>query len=170
MLEFLQYVGHHQLQVLDAVAHSLNDQNTNRQGSQVLLLRQVAVHREQHVELRRGQDKEHQGHACLLKNGDGQFPAHGRKVIEEHVDGVPRPKMIEERPDWHPRSNEDGRSAVDLGVNGDELRRHNLTSNATASVCCAICPGALLVGHATRPRRATHLIITFKNNQLGDVS
>ena len=58
----------------------------------------------------------------MLKNRDGQFPAHGRKVIEEDIDGVPRFKMVEKRLDRHSRSDEDGRSAVDLGINGDELR------------------------------------------------
>ena len=60
----------------------------------------------------------------MLKDGDGQFPAHGRKIIEEDVDGIPRFKMVEERLDRHSRSDEGGCSAVDLGINGDELRRH----------------------------------------------
>ena len=65
----------------------------------------------------------------MLKNGDGQFPAHGRKVIEKDIDGVPRFKMIEKRLDRHSRSDEDGRSTVDLGVNNDELRRHGASAS-----------------------------------------
>ena len=51
----------------------------------------------------------------------------GRKIIQKNLQRVPSLQVIEERLDRDARASENGRSAVDLGIDGDQLCLHGRT-------------------------------------------
>lgn len=71
------------------------------------------------------------GYECgagLFKHGYRQFAGHRGKVIQKDLQRVTRFQVIKERLDWDPCSKEHRSSAVNLGIDGDQLLIHNSTS------------------------------------------
>jgi hypothetical protein len=63
----------------------------------------------------------------LFKDGYRQFATDGRKVTQEDLQRVSSFQVIEERLDWDPCTSEHGSSAMDVGIDGDQLRLHGNT-------------------------------------------
>ena len=54
----------------------------------------------------------------LLKNGNRLLPAYRRELIEEDLKGITLFNVIEQILDWHARTGEHRRAALDLRING----------------------------------------------------
>src|SRR3990167_5778948 len=73
--------------------------------------------------------------ARLFKHCYRQFATDGRKIIQKNLQRVSSLQVIEERLDRDARAGENGRSAVDLGIDGEQLGLHGgLRPRATYSV------------------------------------
>ncbi len=73
--------------------------------------------------------------ARLFKHSYRQFATDGRKIIQEDLQRISGFQVIEERLDRDARANENGRSAVDLGIDGNQLCLHGQApARATAAV------------------------------------
>ena len=62
--------------------------------------------------------------ARLFKYRYRQFTTDGRKIIQKDLQRVPSLQVIEERLDRDARASENRSSAVDLGIDGDQLGFH----------------------------------------------
>jgi hypothetical protein len=63
----------------------------------------------------------------LFKNGDGQCSAHGWEVVKEDFERITRFQVVEQRFDRDSCTTKNGRTAMDLWVNDDQLATHAWT-------------------------------------------
>jgi len=66
----------------------------------------------------------HQGHPGLLKNSDGLITGDGWELLQKHIQRIAFFQVIEKILDWHTRSRENGRSALNVWINCDEVAGH----------------------------------------------
>ncbi|OGA79130.1 MAG: hypothetical protein A3G81_00260 [Betaproteobacteria bacterium RIFCSPLOWO2_12_FULL_65_14] len=80
----------------------------------------------------------------LFKHGYRQFATDGREVIEKDLQRISSFQVIEERLDRDPCTSEHGSSAVDVWIDGDQLRLHGSTPGADirASIARRVSIGA----------------------------
>jgi hypothetical protein len=72
----------------------------------------------------------HQGHPGPLKNSDCLITGDGWELPQKHIQRVTLFQVIEKILDWHTRSREDGCSALNVWVNGDEVAGHGKAPSA----------------------------------------
>lgn len=57
----------------------------------------------------------------FLQYGDGELPTHRREVVQKNFQSVPCFEMVKQGLDWYASTAKHRGSAVNLGVNGDQL-------------------------------------------------
>jgi hypothetical protein len=76
----------------------------------------------------------HQGHPGLLKNSDGLITGDGWELLQKHIQRIAFFQVIEKILDWHTRSRENGRSALNVWINCDEVAGHGEAPSAVVPI------------------------------------
>lgn len=80
----------------------------------------------------------------LFKYGYRHFTTDGREVMQKDLQRISSFQVIEKRLDRDPCTSEHGSSAVDVGIDGDQLSPHGSTPSADigASIARGVSVGA----------------------------